>query len=203
MESAGLYAIGSGVSAIAGSPANSLIFDWITNWYHKKKLAKRISGLILLKGGTTLCSKLTNNECVYIDCDHLLQTLNVPKDAVEANKNAQPNPVDLMLSYSVIRKHILNISSIFKGKIVLVSKTLELLLSLPVKYENIYFAAFSRDMETNIGVIYPNEQEHHLAEIEKFRIMRNIDESHTFIVDSLVDLYNKTADKFGSKRVQL
>ena len=85
----------------------------------------------------------------------------------------------------------------------LVSKTLELLLSLPVKYENIYFAAFSRDMETNIGVIYPNEQEHHLAEIEKFRIMRNIDESHTYIVDSLVDLYNKTADKFGSKRVQL
>lgn len=203
MEAGSLYAISSGVAAVAGSPASSLVFDWISNWYQKKRLARRVRGLILLKGGTTMCAKLTNNEVVFIDCDYLLQTLQVPKDAVEANKNLPCNPVDQLLSYSIIRKHILNIASIFKGQIILVSKTLELLISLPVKYDNIYFAAFSRDMEQNIGIIYPNEQEHHHAEIEKYRIMRNIDEQHTYIVDNLQDLYNKTAEKFGSKQVQL
>jgi len=205
MEAGSLYAISSGVAAVAGSPASSLFFDFIQNWYNKKRLARRVRGLILLKGITSMCAKLTNNETVYIDCDYLLQTLQMPKDAVDHNKNQhqQANPVDLMLSYSIIRKHILNIASIFKGQIILVSKTIDLLIALPVKYNNIYFAAFSRDMEANIGVIYSNEQEHHLAEIEKFRIMRNIDEEHTYIVDNLQDLYNKTADKFGSKRVQL
>jgi hypothetical protein len=203
MDGASLYAIGSGVSAIAGSPANSLIFDFLCNWWYKKRLARRVSGLILLKGGTTLCQKLTNNDAVYIDCDHLLQTLQSPVDANDHNKNQPTNPVDLMLSYSVIRKHILNISSIFKGRIILVSKTLDLLMALPVKWNNIHFSAFSKEMETNIGIIYPNENAHHQAEIEKFRIMRLVDEDHTYIVDSLKDLYDKTAERFDTKKVML
>lgn len=206
MESAGLYAIGSGVSAIAGSPASSLVFEWVSNWYNKRRLAKRVRGLVLLKGTTTMCSKLTlpNADVVYIDCDSLLQTLQMPKDAEElAKAPAGVNPIDAMLAYSIIKRHIVNVCSVFKGKIVLISKSLDLLHALPVKNENIYFAAFSKDMEENIGVIYANEKEHHEAQVNKFRVMREIDQEHTYIVDSLKDLYDKTADKFGSKRQQL
>lgn len=206
MESAGLYAIGSGVSALAGSPASSILFEWLSSWYQKRRLAKRVRGLVLLKGTTTMCSKLTlpNADVVYIDCDSLLQTLQVPKDAEElAKAPAGVNPIDAMLAYSVIKRHIVNVCSVFKGKIVLISKSLDLLHSLPLKHENIYFGAFSKDMEENIGVIYANEKEHHEAQVNKFRIMREIDEEHTYVVESLKDLYDKTAEKFGSKRVQL
>ena len=205
MESASIYAIGSGVSAIAGSPASSVLFDWMSNWYHKRRLRQRVRGLVLLKGVTTMCQKLTTSECVYIDCDTLWQTLHVPKDAESLAKHnaGEVNPVDAMLAYATIKKHIVNICSVYKGKIVLVSKSLDLLHALPVKNENIYFAAFSKEMEANVGVIFPDVASHHKAEVDKFLIMREIDEEHTYICDSMKDLYDRTAEKFGSKRQTL
>lgn len=205
MESVGLYAIGSGVSALAGSPASSLLFDWVSNWYHKRRLRQRVRGLVLLKGVTTMCQKLTTSECVYIDCDTLWQTLCVPKDAESLAKHnaGEINPVDAMLVYASIKRHIIQICSVFKGKIVLVSKSLDLLHALPVKHENIYFAAFSKEMETNIGVIFPDVASHHKAEVDKFRVMREVDEEHTYISDTMKDLYDNTATKFGSKRQTL
>lgn len=204
MESAGLYAISSGVTALAGSPASSLLFDWMTNWYHKRRLRQRVRGLVLLKGVTTLCQKLTTSECVYIDCDSLWQTLQAPISAEAlAKQNGEINPVDAVLAYATIKRHIINICAVFKGKIVLVSKSLDLLHALPVKNENIYFAAFSKEMEANIGVIFPDVASHHKAEVDKFRVMREIDEEHTYISDTMKELYDNTAAKFGSKRQQL
>jgi hypothetical protein len=159
----------------------------------------------MVKGVTTLCQKLTTNECVYIDCDSLWQTLQAPKDAetLARQSNGDVNPVDAMLAYATIKRHIINICAVFKGKIVLVSKSLDLLHALPVKQENIYFAAFSKEMESNIGVIFPDVEAHHKAEVDKFRIMREIDEEHTYISDTMKELYDKTAEKFGSKRQHL
>lgn len=205
METAGsLYAIGSGVSAIAGSPASSLFADWICSWFHKKRLQRRVRGLINLKGNTTLCQKLTTSDTVYIDCDSLMQALQAPVSAEELTKHpAGLNPVDEMLARSVVKKHILNICSVYKGKLILVSKSLDLLRALPIKHENIYFSAFSKDMEENISLIYPNEKEHHESTVNKFRIMQELDREHIFVCDSLNDLYDKVAEKFGSKRQQL
>jgi hypothetical protein len=164
---------------------------------------------VLLKGITSLCSKLSTADVVYIDCDSLLQTLQMPKDAEELAaqqagvKHPANNPIDVLLAHAVIKNHVINITNVFKGKIVLVSKTLDLLYALPVKRENIYFAAFSKEMETNIGVIFANEADHHRAEVDKFRVMREIDEERVYVCDNMKDLYDKTADKFGSKRTQL
>jgi hypothetical protein len=209
MEPASVYAIGSGISAIAGSPASSLLVEWVSSWWHKRRLAKRVRGLVLLKGITSLCTKLTTPDVVYIDCDSLLQTLQMPKDAEELAmqqsgvKHPASNPIDILLAHAVIKKHVINVCSVFKGKIVLVSKTMDLLHALPVKRENIFFAAFSKDMEENIGVIFANEAAHHEATVEKFRIMRDIDEERVYVCENLKDLYEKTAAKFGSKRLQL
>ena len=205
MESAGLYAIGSGVSALAGSPASSLLFDWVSHWWHKRRLRARVRGLVMVKGVTTLCQKLTTSECVYIDCDTLWQTLQAPKDAETLAKqaNGEVNPVDAMLAYATIKRHIINICAVFKGKIVLVSKSLDILRALPVRQENIYFAAFSKEMEGNIGVIFPDAEAHHKAEVDKFRIMREIDAEHTYINDTMKELYDNTANRFGSKRQHL
>jgi hypothetical protein len=209
MEAAGIYSISSGVAALAGSPASSLLVDWFSSWWNKRRLAKRVRGLVLLKGITSLCTKLTTGDVVYIDCDSLLQTLQMPKDAEELAaqqsgvKHPTSNPIDSLMCHAVVKNHIINITNVFKGKIVLVSKTADLLYALPVKRENIYFAAFSKEMEQNIGVIFANEADHHRAEVEKFRIIREIAEERVYVCDSMKDLYDKTAEKFGSKRTQL
>ena len=202
---AGIYAIGSAVGAMAGSPVSSIFASWLGNWFAKRRLRKRLSALIILKGVSTLCSKLTTGDVLFLDVDKLFQTLNVPVDATAdaAAQHAQRNPVDVLLSYPVIRSHIVNVASVYKGRIILVSKSLELIHSLPVREEAITFACFSRACEENIKVIYPSEAEHHAGEIEKYRILREIPETQMFVSDSLAELYKKVEEKYGVKRVQL
>jgi hypothetical protein len=200
--SAGIYAIGSACGAMAGSPVSTIFASWLGNKFAKYRLRKRLSALVMLRGVSTLCSKLTTPHVLFLDVDKLFQTLNVPESAA-ADVSGQRNPVDVLLSYPVIRAHIVNVASVYKGRIVLVSKSLELLHALPVREEAITFACFSRACEENIKVIYPSEAEHHAGEIEKYRILREIPETQMFVSDSLAELYKKVEEKYGVKRVQL
>jgi hypothetical protein len=200
--SAGIYAIGSACGAMAGSPVSTIFASWLGNKFAKYRLRKRLSALVMLRGVSTLCSKLTTPHVLFLDVDKLFQTLNVPESAA-ADVSGQRNPVDVLLSYPVIRAHIVNVASVYKGRIVLVSKSLELLHALPVKEEAITFAAFSRQCEETIKVIYPSEAEHHAGEIEKYRIIRDLKEEQIFISDSLAELYKNVEQRYGVKRVQL
>ena len=205
MESVGgLYALGSAVGAMAGSPASSALIDAVTSWYNKRKLRNRVRGLVMLKGVSTLCEKLTTTDCVFIDCDKLLQNLTIPVDAEEAKKKpVEQNPVDKLLCYSIIKKHVLNIASVWKDRIVLVSRHLDLLDMLPVQRRHIHFVAFSKEAEKNLGVIYSNEVEHAEAQINKFRVIQELPESQVFIVDTLKDAYDAVKVKFDCKKTAL
>jgi hypothetical protein len=200
MEASSIYALSSIGSAIAGSPASSVLVGWLSNWWAKRKLRKRVSAMLMMKGVSTLCSKLTTADVLFLDVDKLFQTLNLPSEAGEA---VSRNPVDIVLSYPTIRAHVVNISSVFKGKIVLVSKSLELLHALPVKAENITFACFSKAMEENIKIIFSSDAEHHEAEVQKYRVLREIPEAQMFVAESLADLYKKAEELYGVKRLQL
>ena len=200
--SAGIYAIGSAVGAMAGSPVSSIFASWLGNKFAKYRLRKRLSALIMLRGVSTLCAKLTTPQVLFLDVDKLFQTLNVAESAA-ADASAQRNPVDVLLSYPVIRAHIVNVASVYKGRIVLVSKSLELIHALPVREEAITFAAFSRACEENIKIIYPSEHAAHEGEVEKYRIIRELKEEQIFISDSLAELYKKVEERYGVKRVQL
>ena len=199
---AGIYAIGSAVGAMAGSPVSSMFASWLGNKFAKYRLRKRLSALVMLRGVSTLCAKLTTPHVLFLDVDKLFQTLNVAESAA-ADTSAQRNPVDVLLSYPVIRAHIVNVASVYKGRIVLVSKSLELIHALPVREEAITFAAFSRACEENIKVIYPSEHAAHEGEVEKYRIIRELKEEQIFISDSLAELYKKVEERYGVKRVQL
>ena len=46
MEMTSVYALSSGVSALAGSHASTLLADWFLTWWHKRRLrahARKIS----------------------------------------------------------------------------------------------------------------------------------------------------------------
>lgn len=122
MESAvSIYALSSALSAAAGSPTSSMLVDFLTSCWTKHKLRKRVSGLLMLKGVSTLCSKLTTADVLFLDIDKLFQTLILPPSAEEENKENTTNPIDVLLTYPVIRAHIVNIASIYRSRIILVS----------------------------------------------------------------------------------
>ena len=205
MEGVGsLYALGSAVGAMAGSPASGFLFESLRCWWQKRKLRNRVRGLIMMKGVSTACEKLTNTDTVFIDTDKLLQNLQLPADADEASKKPEDrNPVDKLMCYSIIKKHILNICSVWKGRIVLVSRHLDLLEMLPVQYNHIYFCAFSKDAEKNLGVIYHDEKEHAESQLNKFRVLQQLPEEQVFIVDSLKDAYDAIKIRFDCRTQML
>lgn len=204
MEAAALYSISAGVSAMAGSPASSVLFDAIVNYWQKRKLRHRLRGLCITKGVTTLTQKLSGPTCVYIDCDKLYDNLTVAVDAESlAKTSAEKSALDDLLAFSIIKKHILNICAVWKHKVVLVSRRLALLKTMPLKQENIHFCAFSKEAEKSLGVIYNNEAEHTEAQLNKFRIIQELPSEQVFIVDSLKDAYEHVAKKFESKVQQL
>lgn len=204
MEAGSLYAIGSAVGAVAGSPATTAIFDAVGNWWTRRKLRHRVRGLVMMKGCSTLCEKLTTTDCVFIDCDKLLQNLTIPVDAESDKKKPdEPNPVDKLLCYGIIKRHITNIAGVWKDRIVLVSRHLDLLEMLPVQKKNIHFCAFSKEAEKNLGVIYSNETEHAEAQLNKFRTIQELPETQVYIADSLKEAYDMTKARFDCKKSAL
>lgn len=202
MESASIYAISSGISAIAGSPVSSVIGNWIGKWFLKRRLKRRSGGLLIMKGVSTICQKLTTPTHLYLDVDRLYQQLTAPKSAEDLANKSQHNPVDDYLAYPIIKNHIANISSVFKGKIILVSKSLDLLHAMPIYPESIIFGCFSKDMEENVGsIIYSNNIEHNSAIVEKFRDLQKLPPNQVIMVSTLNELYDKVATHFGSSRV--
>jgi hypothetical protein len=204
METASVYAISSGISAIAGSPVSSVIGNWLGKWFLKRRLKRRSGGLLIMKGVSTLCQKLTTPTHLYLDVDRLYQQLTAPKSAEELNKATPHNPVDDYLAYPIIKNHISNISSVFKGKIILVSKSLDLLHAMPIYPESILFGCFSKDMEESVGqIIYSSPTEHNEAIVEKFRDLQKLPSNQVVYVSTLNELLDKTAAHFGSTRVSV
>ena len=201
MDPISVYGISSGVSAVAGSPFTALLGGWLTNWYAKRKLKRRCSGLLLLKGVSTLCQKLTTSNVLYLDCDKLYQQLNAPSSAEDLKKKDEiHNPVDDYLAYPIIKNHVLNISSVFKGRIVLVSKNIDLLHAMPIYESAIHFFAFDKSMEANVGnIIYDSEKEHHESVVNKFRALQHLNACQVSYVSTMAELYLKVAEKYHSK----
>ena len=205
MDPISVYGISSGVSAIAGSRLTKAFGSFIASWIIKRRLKKRCHGLLVMKGVSTLCEKLTTSNVLYLDVDKLYQQLNQPISAEDmAKKNTPHNPVDDYLAYPIIKNHILNISGVFKGQIVLVSKSIDLLHAMPIYDASISFYAFSKTMEENVGnIIYNSQEEHHQAIITKFRAVNHLPKPQISYVSSMAELYEKVSEKYGSKQIEI
>ena len=90
MEISSVYAISSVASALASSPAGGAVGNWLYSKFKKWSLKKRLSGLLLLKGVSTLSQKLSNNEVViqHVGERELL------KDCSEARKDIEAQVVN-------------------------------------------------------------------------------------------------------------
>jgi hypothetical protein len=200
MEATSIYAISSVASAVASSPMGGLLGGWIYNKFKKWRLKKRLSGVLLLKGVSTLCQKLSNTEVLFFDIDTIYKELTAPK---EASDHKEPSVVENYTAYPILRTHVWNLTNIYKGQIVIVSHNLELLRAVGVYNENITFFAFSKEMERNIGVIFPSEIDRAHAELTKFRTLRELPETQVVIVNNLNDLEIKLKEKYHMNNISV
>ena len=188
----GLYSVGSAMFSISSS---NVITGWFSHKFNKWRLKKRIYGCLLQKGNTTLCNKLSSHNHLFFDIDKLYDDLTAPK---EASENVNPlTPIEKYMAHPILRQHLINISNIYKGKIIVVSKHLEILKSMPIYDSNINFFSFSKEMETTIGVIYPDEISHKNSEIDKFRNILELKPEQLTICDSLKDIEIKIKSYYG------
>lgn len=201
MDPASIYAISSVASAVASTPLGGLFGGWIYHKFKKWRLRGRLSGILLLKGVSTMCEKLSNSEVLFFDIDTIYKELTAPKEASEVHKEA--TVVENYTAYPILKNHVFNLCNIYKGQVVIVSHSLELLRAVGIYEQNIHFYAFSKSMEQNIGVIFPNEQERAYAELTKFRTLRELDEKQVILVDNLKDLEEKIKLQYNQHRISL
>jgi hypothetical protein len=194
-----IYAISS--SLISATIGNEGLINFFINYYKKYKYKSRVYGLILFKGVSHLCDHLKSPDLIFIDLDRLYQNLNLK----EASDISEPNTTENLLSYHIIKNHILNILTIYKKKVVLVSKDYNLIKTMPIKDYNIFFSCFSKEADVNLRSIYKDDKEHNDSIINKFRLLRlnEIKEENIFYCNSLKELYDKLIIKFDLPKINL
>jgi hypothetical protein len=199
MEPSSVLALSS-VAGSVGKSMGGILGGWLYNKFKKWRLKKRLTGVLLLKGVSTLCQKLSNSEILLFDIDVLYRELTAPK---EASDHKEPTVVENYTAYPILRNHVFNLTNIYKGQIVVVSHNLELLRAVGIYEENIKFYAFSKHMETNIGVIFSSEIERAHCELNKFRCIRNLNESQIVLVDNLQDLEKKIKEHYHQNNISV
>jgi hypothetical protein len=188
----------SSVAGTVGKSIGGIFSNWIYCKFKKWRLKKRLTGVLLLKGVSTLCQKLSNSNILLFDIDTIYRELTAPK---EASDHKEPTVVENYTAYPILRNHVFNLTNIYKGQIIVVSHNLELLRAVGIYEENIKFYAFSKHMETNIGVIFSSEIERAHCELNKFRYIRDLNESQVVLVDNLQDLEKKIKEHYHQNNV--
>jgi len=197
MEPSSVLALSS-VAGSVGKSMGGILSNWIYHKYKKWRLKKRLTGVLLLKGVSTLCQKLSNSTILLFDIDTIYRELTAPKEATD---HKEPTVVENFTAYPILRNHVFNLTNIYKGQIIVVSHNLELLRAVGIYDENIKFYAFSKNMETNIGVIFSSEIDRAHAELTKFRYIRELKEEQIVLVESLVDLEKKIKEHYHQNNI--
>lgn len=191
----------SSVAGTVGKSVSGIFSTYLYTKYKKWRLKKRLTGVLLLKGVSTISQKLSNNEVLFFDIDVLYRELTAPKEAVEDHK--EPTVVENYTAYPILRNHVFNLTNIYKGQIIIVSHSLELLRAVGIYEENIKFYAFSKTMEQNIGVIFPSEVDRAYAELTKFRTIREMNAEQIVLVDNLQDLEKKLKEQYHQNKINI
>jgi hypothetical protein len=190
----------SSVAGTLGKSVGGIFSTWIYHKYKKWRLKKRLTGCLLLKGVSTLAQKLSNSQVLFFDIDVIYRELTAPKEATD---HKEPSVVENYTAYPILRNHVFNLTNIYKGQIIVLSHNLELLRAVGVYEENIKFYAFSKDMEKNIGVIFPSEIDRAHCELTKFRYIRELKEEQIVLVDNLNDLERKIKEFYHQNSISV
>jgi hypothetical protein len=190
----------SSIASTVGKSVGGIFTNWIYQKYKKWRLRNRLTAVLLLKGSTTICQKLSDPNTLFFDIDVIYRQLTAPKEATD---HSEPTVIENFTAYPILRNHIFNLTNIYKNNIVVVSHSLELLRAIGIYEKNITFYAFSKSMEQNIGVIFPSPLDRANAELTKFRLIRDLTPEQIVLVDNLQDLEKKIKEQYHQSNISI
>jgi len=166
------------------------------------KLKKRLHGVILIKGISTLCQKYSSADILFLDVDVLYEQLTAPKEASDVGKKA--TVLEAFMAYPIIRNHLYTISRVFKKNIVCVSHNHELIQALSIPADNTWFFAFSKEMDARTLPLFGGDEKQHAESVvNKLRTRDRFEESKIVVVETMNDLETKIKQKFGILQTEI
>lgn len=190
-----LYAISSTALSLNSSLGRAFT-NYLYNKFMSWRLKRRLHGVVLLKGVSTLCQKLSSSQNLFLDIDVLYASLTAPKEASEVGK--PPTVLEAYMAYPILRNHLYNISRAFKRNIVCVSHSHELIRALAIPVENTHFFAFSKELDSRTLPLFDGNETHHAESVvNKLRTRDHFDERFIVVVESMADLEAKIKQKFN------
>jgi hypothetical protein len=189
-----IYAISSTALSLNSSLGRAFT-TYLYNKFMQWRLKRRIHGVVLLKGVSTICQKLSSSDNLFLDVDVLYAQLTAPKEASEVGR--PPTVLENYMCYPIIRNHLYNVSRVFKKNIICVSHSQELIRALSIPAENTWFYAFSKEMDERTSPLFSSEKEHAESVVKKLRAREHFSESHIIVVESMADMESKLKAKFS------
>ena len=172
MEAFGAQVVGS-TTGVASLFLISKLMLW---WYRR-----RVSGLVLLKGKTTICKKLSNDKLLFVDIDDYLEKKEGYKEALEDKSK-------MMLLYTALRSDVDKMIRSYQKPVVFVSRHKQLLKVLGIKKERLWFLCASRDAHKKSELLYNKAEEYAADEAERLRLLREFKDEKVKVFEQLTDI---------------
>lgn len=186
MEAFAAQAAGS-----ATGVASLFLLSKMMLWFYRR----RISGLVLLKGKSTICKNISSEKLLFIDIDEYLEK----KDGFA---EAKDNKSKMMLLYTQLRSDVDKMIRAYGKPVVFVSRHRELLKVLGIKKEKMYFVCASRDAHKKSELLYDNAEEFAQDEAERLRLLREFKDKQVKVFNELADIPKVVKECFKVKEIK-
>lgn len=160
-----------------GGLASFFLLNKIMLWMKRRKA----KGLLILKGKTTLCSRYSNNECVFLDVDTILE-------ALPTYHEAKSQPSKLFLLYPIVRQQVDMLTRNIRKRIVYVSSNYELLRMLNVAKANIFFLCGTQEGHSKSQLLYDKPEEFALDDTRRLKYLHQLPKKQTMVFNNLTEI---------------
>jgi hypothetical protein len=172
MEAFGAQAVGS-----ATGVASLFLISKLMLWWYRR----RVSGLVLLKGKSTICKSLSSERLLFVDIDEYLEKKEGYKEALE-------DKAKMMLLYTALRSDVDKMIRSYQKPVVFVSRHKQLLKILGIKKDKIHFVCASREAHKKSELLYNKPEEYAADEAERLRLLRDFKDEKVKVFEALADI---------------
>lgn len=167
------------ITGSAGGVAGIFFLSKLLSWWYRR----RVSGLVLLKGKTTICNELSSDKLLFLDLDMLMEKM---PNFAEANKSKS----DMVLLHTALKEMMDKLLRAYQKPIVFVSRHHDLLKVLGLKRKKIYFVCGSKEAHKKAELMYKDPAQFASDEAERLRLLQQIKEKNVKVYDNLSEVKN-------------
>lgn len=187
-----MEAIVGQITGSASGVAGIFMLSKLLTWYYRR----RVNGLVLLKGKTTLCNELSSDKLLFLDIDMLLAKM--PNyDMAKTSKS------DMILIHTAFKEVIDKLLRQYHKPVVFVSRSYELLRLIGVRQKKIHFVCASQEAHKKAELMYKDAVEFAKDEAQRLRLLQSVKAKNVRVFDNLADLKKKVKEIYDVNDLSL